>query len=181
MARLMFDSDVPSALADSRCAGCLVATYADLMTPAIVQQFAGRLVVIDRGRGDPMNLATVADIELGCLTITQGAAKIRQWESEQRQLPTAYHDRNDWSAVDAELTGVAHSTWISTLDGTLAPDGKFPQAVQFAGERTLGFHADVSVVWDAGWHPIGPTVTYHQLAGIKAALVSVQAQVAALH
>lgn len=145
-----------------------MATYADLVTPAMLNAYLGRLVAIDRGRGDPLNVATVADIEPGLLTVSEGTAKVKAWAAQHRQFPTAYSDRNDWAAVEAELTGVHHYSWISTLDGTILPDGKRPAVVQAWGEAAIGFHADMSVVWDETWHPIRPAVSWAQLNAMAA-------------
>lgn len=154
MPALLFDSDNPHDLLVPYLAGCRVATYADLMTPDLVKQFGPRLIVIDRGHGDPLGLATVADIEPGLLTVAQGVAKVRQWLNERRPGPAAYHDRADWAAVASGLAGTTARHWVSTLDGTCSPNGQRPAAVQILGEAKLGFHADVSIVWDDTWHPV---------------------------
>lgn len=161
MPALMFDSDNPAVLLSASCEGCRIATYADLLTPAIVAAAGGRLLVIDRGHGDPLNKATIADIEPGLLSVAQGAAKIRQWKGEGRPYPTAYHDRALEGEVTAALSGVPFWTWLATLDNTLHPGGYGAAAVQFAGETALGFHADVSIVWDDRWNPLplGPAAS----------------------
>jgi hypothetical protein len=156
----MFDSDDTTIIAGPHCAGARVATYADLLTPQLASALLGRLAVIDRGHGDPLNMAHIADIEPGLLTVAEGAAKVRQWHAEGRPFPTAYCNRNDWPAVTAALTGVPHSTWIATLDGTLLPDGQRPDIVQAFGEAAVGFHADMSIVWNDGWHPVRPFVDW---------------------
>lgn len=167
MPRIMLDSDQPAVLLEARFADVLIATYADLVTPEIIAAAGPRLVVIDRGAGDPHDLATVADIEPGLLSVAAGAEKIRQWDAEKRPFPTAYHDRADWAAVNEQLTGVAYHHWVATLDGTLVPNGFYMAAVQFQGAAALGFHADISIVWDDSWHPApaGPSPT--QLAQLK--------------
>ena len=160
MPGLLLDTDQPSLLGTLDFGYARLATYADLMTPAIRDTFAGRLIAIDRGQGDPLRLATVADIESGLLTVQEGADKIREWNAEHRAYPTAYHDRAIWAEVEAALAGVPHHTWVSTLDLTLLPDGKRPDVVQFAGETAIGFHADMSVVWNDGWCPVRPAVDW---------------------
>jgi hypothetical protein len=165
----MFDSDDTTIIAGPHCAGARVATYADLMTPALAANLRGRLAVIDRGTGDPMKLAHIADIESGALTVAEGAARVRQWHAEGRTFPTVYCDRNDWPAVTAALTGVPHSTWIATLDGTLLPDGKRPDIVQAFGAAAIGFHADMSIVWNDAWLPVRPAVTWTQVSELYAA------------
>src|SRR5579863_1203531 len=182
MTSLMFDSDNPAVLADAKFAGCRVATYADLLTPEIVAQFAGRLVVIDRGHGDPMNLAHVADIESGAFSVESGAAKIKEWNAEGRGHVGAYVDRSDWSAVLSACLPVKPYTWIATLDGTLDPNGEYPSAVQFDGETAIGLHVDVSIVYDENWVPISQPLdvaTINRLTGLAGSLVSLAGEVQA--
>lgn len=167
MPGLMLDSDNPAVLLEPRFANLRIATYSDLVTPEIIAAAGPRLVVIDRGGADPHGLASVADIEPGCLTIAQAVERIRQWDAERRPFPTAYHDRNDWAAVNKALEGVAYHHWVTTLDGTLVPGGFYMAVVQFAGAAVLGFHADASIIWDDSWHaqPGGPSAA--QLAALK--------------
>lgn len=170
MVGVLFDSDEPAVLLQPFLAGCRVATYADLLNPTLVKEFGPRLIVIDRGHGDPLGLATVADIEPGLLSAAAGAAKVHQWISERRPTPAVYHDRNDWQAVSAALAGAPCRHWVATLDGTADPLGQRPAGVQILGADKLGFHADLSVVWDETWHPLAPTLPaaeaakLHQLA-----------------
>lgn len=175
MAAIMFDSDDPQALLTDHCRGCRVATYADLVTPDLVRQLAGRLVVIDRGQGDPLKLATVADIEQGLLTIEQGADLIAQWTSERRPDPTAYHDRAVWDQVSAACKPLEPWHWVATLDGTADPLGRYPGIVQVLDSAKLGFHADLSIVWDDRWHPVPPGLPgsmQHQLRQLSGALTA---------
>lgn len=167
MAGLMLDSDDPSVLLEPRFSAMRIATYADLITPEIIAAAGPRLTVIDRGHGDPHNLATVADIEPALLTVDQGIAKIRQWLEEGRRGVTAYHDRAQWNEVNQAGAGLEFSHWIATLDGTLVPAGFYMAAVQFAGESLLGFHADMSIVWNDEWHPLPAGPTAAQLASLK--------------
>lgn len=169
MPGLMFDSDDVSLLLSATLAGCRLASYADLVTPQLYTAAAGHMKVIDRGLGDPHGLATIADIEPGCLTVDAGTAKIRQWVSEGRHQPTAYHDRNDWTEVDFKLQGVAHFTWVATLDGEAAPDGRRPDAVQILGEAKVGLHVDMSIVWNDKWFPLPSGPTQAQVNALKAA------------
>lgn len=159
----MFDSDQPAVLTEAITTGCRVATYADLLTPELVRQFTGRLVVIDRGLGDPLDRASVADCEAGALTIAQAAERVRLWHAAGRRWPTVYHDRADWPAVAEACKGLAYWNWVATLDGTLNPDGRRPAVVQFAGASRVGAHTDVSVVWNDSWHPL----PVPQLAGLR--------------
>lgn len=170
----MFDSDDPVLLATPRFAGHRIATYADLVTPRMYAAAAGWMKVIDRGLGDPHGLATIADIEPGCLTVQAGTDKIKQWHAEGRQQPTAYHDRAEWQAVDQALAAVPHFTWIATLDGTCMPDGKTPHAVQILDANKVGLHVDMSVIWDEQWFPVPHAPTIAQAEAIKAAYLQFQ-------
>lgn len=135
---------------------------------------AGRWVAIDRALGDPHNVATVVDIEAHADTIGAARSKLITWNEQRRPFPTAYHDRASWGQVNTDLQGISYSHWVATLDGTLVPDGYYMAAVQFAGEKTLGFHADMSVVWADNWHPIPVHASPVPVAAIKADLAAVQ-------
>lgn len=180
MPRLLLDSDQLSVLTGPDCAGCQIATYADLVTPGLVELAGGRLVVIDRGQGDPLGRATVADIEPGVLSVEAGVVLIRQWLAEGRQGVTAYHDRS----LDTQVTGALGNTecfrWISTLDGTMRPDVPRADVVQFAGAGELGFHADASIVWNPAWQRPSWTTTGSLAGKVKAALDSAVIDVDAL-
>lgn len=180
MPGLMFDSDDPSVLLQSFLSGCRIATYADLVTPAILSEAGARLIVIDRGQGDPHGLATVADIEPGALSVADGTNRIRQWIAEDRPYPTAYHDRDIWAQIDGALGGLPYHHWVATLDSTMSPDGKRPDVVQFAGASAVGFHADVSVVWNDEWRAVPGLPTAAQVAKVKAIANMVTSSLAAL-
>lgn len=154
MPNVMFDSDEPAVLEQVALAGCRVATYADLATPDLVKALGPRCVWIDRGHGDHLGIATVVDIEPGLYTVAAGVAKLLQMIAEKRPQPTAYHDRNDWAAVTAALHGTQVHHWVATLDGTCLPLASRPAAVQILGAKQVGFHADLSIVWDDTWHPV---------------------------
>jgi hypothetical protein len=171
----MFDSDNPAVLADAMFAGCRVATYADLITPALVQQFAGRLLVIDRGHGDPLGMAHIVDCESGAVTAAQCVQKIKAWNTAGRGHIAVYANRSTMPAVLAACLPVRPYQWVATLDGTMNPDGHYPSAVQFAGEDKLGKHVDISVVYDENWFPMPAPVSAQQLANVRhdaAALVT---------
>lgn len=168
MPALMLDSDQPAVLLEARFANLRIATYADLVTAEIVAAAGPRLKVIDRGQGDPLGLATIADIEPQLLTPQQGIDKIRGWLEEKRLQPTAYHDRAQWAEVNQLGAGLDFAHWVATLDGTLVPNGYYMDAVQFAGAAVLGFHADVSIIWSDGWHPLPGGPSPAQLDALKA-------------
>lgn len=158
MPALMLDSDQPAVLLESRFANLRIATYADLVTPEIIAAAGPRLKVIDRGSGDPHGLATIADVERGVLSVAEGVAKVRQWLEEKRPQPTIYHNRSTWEEINKAADGLDYTHWVATLDGTMVPSGYYMAVVQAWGAAALGFHADMSIVWDDGWHrlPGGP-------------------------
>lgn len=177
MALLLVDTDEPAVLASPQFDGCLVATYADILTPEIIAGYGQRLVVIDRGLGDPHHMATVADVEPGALSVAHAAERVREWNAAGVPFPTVYHDR----AIDGEMTAALGTErcfrWIATLDGTLVPDVPRHDVVQFAGAATVGLHADLSIVWNHGWHPqaAGPTAGAVRQVKIIADAISKQA------
>ena len=183
MPQFLFDSDDPAVLElpifnDSR-----VATYADLITPAIVNKFGARLAVIDRGHGDPMNLAHIVDVESGALSIEQGAAKLRQWTAEHRPWPTAYVNRSNRATLKAALGTVDPFWWVATLDGTMNVDDSYTALVQFAGEAAFGLHVDVSIIYHTGWNEFAHITDITTLAKVKSetsSLLSTAQQLAAL-
>jgi len=174
---IMVDSDELDVLLDARLSGLRVATYADLVTPEFLARTGHRLTVIDRGRGDPHACATVADCEPGALSVPESVSRVRHWLADGRHQPTIYHDRATWHDVNTAGAGVPFAHWVSTLDGTLVPSGYYMAAVQFAGAKTLGFHADMSIVWDDHWHapasPAAPGDAAHLRALAGAALAAV--------
>ena len=174
----MFDSDDPAVLEEPIFNDSRVATYADLLTPAIVAKFGRRLAVIDRGHGDPMNRAHIVDVESGALTIAQGAAKIKTWVAEHRPYVTAYVNRSNQPALKAELGTVDPFWWVATLDGTMNVQDSYSSIVQFAGEAAFGLHVDVSIVYHTGWlefvHQVGVD-TVSQLQGSVSQLASAAA------
>lgn len=180
MPGIMFDSDNTAVLVEDRFKGCRIATYADLLTSDLVRQLAGRLVVIDRGHGDPLGLATVADIEPGCLTVAEGADKIRQWTSEHRPGVTGYCDRSEWPEVKAAVADLHPWYWIATLDGTGNPDGEYPAVVQVLGQAQLGLPVDCSIVWDDRWHPMPPGLPGSSLFDLRRMTAALRADAAEL-
>lgn len=177
MTLLMADTDEPAVLASPQFDGMLVATYADILTPEIIAGYGQRLVVLDRGLGDPHHMATVADTEDGALTIAQAVERVREWNAAGVAFPTVYHDRAIDGEVTAALGGERCFRWIATLDGTLVPDVPRYDVVQFAGAATVGLHADLSIVWNGAWHPqaSGPTAGAIRQVKIVADAIAKQA------
>ena len=178
MPQLMFDSDDPAVLEEPIFNDSRVATYADLLTPAIVAKFGRRLAVIDRGHGDPMNRAHIVDVERGVLSIEQGAAKVKGWVAEHRPYVTAYVNRSNRPAMRAALGSIDPFWWEATLDGTMNVQDSYTAMVQFAGEAAFGLHVDVSIVYHTGWlefvHQVGVD-TVGQLQGSVSQLASAAA------
>ncbi len=168
MPSLMFDSDDPSVLAESIFNENRVATYADLLTPALVAKFAGRLVVIDRGHGDPLNLAHVADIEPGALSIDEGVAKVKQWTTEGRRYVTGYVNRSERAAFQAAAAPLTPFVWVATLDGNMDVDDQYTALVQFAPTTSFGLHVDTSIVYHEGWCPLGTMLSVAAVSDLKA-------------
>lgn len=150
MTHIMFDSDDLAVFDNIYIAGATIATYADILTPAFLDAHKGNLRVIDRGHGDPLNVATIADVEDGALTPEQAAAKIKVWQADGRHGCTTYSDRSDLPAVEEACKGLSYYKWVATLDNTTLLVGQ-TTATQVFTATALGFHADMSIVWDENW------------------------------
>lgn len=177
MVGVVFDSDDPNVLKQAALAGCRVATYSDLATPALVSALGARCIWIDRGHGDPLGIASVVDIEPGLYTVANGVAKVQQMIAEKRPTPAVYHDRSDWPAITAALHGTSVRHWVSTLDGTCLPQASMPAAVQILGEKQVGFHADLSIVWDDSWHPVAAPLAAAEVTKLRQLAVPAMAGV----
>jgi len=157
----MLDTDDLAALPGGVRAD-LLAYYADLVhTPADLAALEARwpaVVLIERGLGDPLGLASAIDVEQHA----EGVAAVKPWAAAQgahgvRYL-AVYANRSTMPAVDA--AGWTGYRWYATLDGTAHIDGRpaglAPAAVQCLSAAMLGFHADLSLVFEDGWHPSPP-------------------------
>lgn len=150
--RIMYDSDQLAALRPLHADGNLIATYADLVTPQVVREFGAALAVIDRGRGDPLHLATIGDFEPGALNPATAAA---WWQTHQgRGDLTVYANRADMPTV-LKVLGPARPAWRwwATLDGTMHAPGNPGAMVQFAGASMTGRHADATIIYHPNWSP----------------------------
>lgn len=156
--RTMIDTDNLAAL-DGHFE--LLATYADLIRSeeelkALRAKYPhSTLIFIDRGLGDPLDIATVADVEPGCLTVADLPGWVARKKAAGKKHLTGYCDRADLPAVLAiERHGLYH--WVATLDGTAFIGGfrplHGPAVVQILGAAKLGIHADLSLVLEDGWH-----------------------------
>lgn len=164
MIRVAFDSDVlgdlPAGLAP------VLMTYSDLVpTHTALNELSDKhphseIVLIDRNAGDPLGLASVADVEPGCLTAAQLPGWFERKTKNKIEYLTVYSDRADLPAIDDALRGTGHEShwrWVATLDGTVDITGlkplHRPAVVQILGAARLGIHADMSLVLEPGWHP----------------------------
>ena len=159
MIRVMLDSDV---LADLDGHAELLATYSDLIhNAADLEALKARhpdseIVLIDRGTGDPTGEATVIDIETGAFGVDHVPGWVREKKIAGKKYLTGYCDRDNLPGVQAiEGQGIWH--WVATDDGTCHIQGfrplHGPAVVQILGEGALGVHADLSLVFEDGWHP----------------------------
>lgn len=140
----------------------LLATYADLVTSQLqLDQLRRRfpdseLVFFDRGLGDPLDIATIADVEPLAMTIGQLPGWTARKRAAGKRYLTGYCDRNDLAAVQAIMGhGLYHG--VATLDGTCHVGGfqplHGPAFVQILGSDHTGIHANLSLVLEDGWHP----------------------------
>jgi len=148
----MYDSDQLAVLRALHADGAaLVASYADLITPADVQHFGGALAVIDRGLGDPHHLATIGDFEPGAL---RAAGAAQWWDDHQgRGELTVYASRSYMPNVLRNLGPHRPAwRWWATLDGTMRVNGSRAM-VQFANVIMTGVHADATIIYHSRWKP----------------------------
>jgi hypothetical protein len=134
------------------------ATYADLITgrhqladlrARLSETF---LLFIDRGLGDPLQLATIADCEAGALRPGDLPAKISEWHGQGKKYVTVYSDLADIDEVKDATRGLSYWHWVAWF-GHLTVPGHNPAAVQFANDTSLDARVDLSLVWHPGWHP----------------------------
>ncbi len=126
MIRVLLDSDNPGVFP----AGAqMVATYSDLATPALRDRLNAAhdtVIWIDRGRGDPLHLATVIDVE----DHLHAPGDAPGWYDRRRQAGahnlTVYCTRNGLPGVNAAMGNRSFFRWIATLDGTLHIKGFSP-------------------------------------------------------
>ena len=155
--RVMLDTDTPLML---KPLAAILATYADLIDAAQLAQLEvawGQVVLIDRGLGDPLGKASVIDVEAHA----RGAAAVPGWYDAKHAAgvkhPTVYADRSTMPAVDTAAGARPISRWYATLDGTAFGPGHTPgiapAAIQILGAAQLGYHADLSLVFEDGWNP----------------------------
>lgn len=155
--RVMLDTDELSAL-DGHCE--LLATYSDLVpNPAELRaKFPNsKLLLIDRGSGDPSGEASILDVETGAASIADIPGWLDRKHAAKVEFPTLYVNRSNIAQADAAAGNRPHYHWVATLDGT-AFIGRFralhgPAAIQILGSADLGAHDDLSLVFEDGWNP----------------------------
>lgn len=191
MHRIMYDTDRPLTLTHSNIRGELLATYADLFAGPSGLEFLTELraawpvvVLIDRGLGDPANLATVIDIERG----THKPADAPGWYDRRHAAGakdlTVYANRSNLAAVNAAMGGRSYFRWIATDDGTahVPPftPGIAPAAIQVLTSFELGFHADMSIVFEPWWHrsPAPADAGRQWVAGALATMLAIEQSMA---
>lgn len=150
LASLLVCSDRPAELADPLFDHCLVATYADRITRQVAEQFAGRLLSIDRNAGDPLDMASVVDFTPGAYKLAAGVDRLFQFMGQGRPYVTAYVDHRDWAELKAAVGSRLPRYWVITGRGVLTPSGFYPSAVQFTGPAGIGSRVGVSIVYDTG-------------------------------
>jgi hypothetical protein len=150
----MFDSDNPEVLAQMHHDGEaeLVATYADLVTKDLWSTLGKDLLVIDRGQGDPHDLARAGDFERGALKPADAPG---WWDAHHdRGDLTVYADRSTMPALIRALGPHRPAwRWWATLDGTMRIPRNPGAMVQFAGTAQTGFHADATIIYNPRWRP----------------------------
>lgn len=157
MIRTMLDSDQLPQLTQRADIG---AYYADLLTPTLETQLRAvwpSLVIFDRGQGDPLGVANAFDVERGTLTVAQAVAAYDRQAAKNIPHLACYASRDTWPALAAALGSRHYARIYATLDGTADipgfTPGEGPAAVQCLGAGMLGFHADLSLVFEDSWQP----------------------------
>ena len=157
MIRFMEDSDKLTALTGH---SELLATYADLIhdRQTFEAQFPHSAVIyIDRGLGDPGNIASVFDVEAKAHIPGQAPGWFDRKHASGVEYLTIYCNRSNIAAVNKAMERRNFYRWVATLDGTTALTGfdplHAPAAVQCLSSKMLGVHADGSLVLEDSWHP----------------------------
>lgn len=162
MIRTAADSDQIGALIPLDGRVDFIMTYADLVRDTadlneLRAEFKhSELVFVDRNLGDPLDLATIIDVEPGAYSADQIPGWIHRKKAAGKEYLTGYCDRSHLAAVQAIAR---HQIWhfIATLDGTMHLSGwqpmRGPALIQILGEQQLGVHADFTVILEDKWRP----------------------------
>lgn len=171
MIRVMADSDDFASLPHNVP---IIGTYADLITSqaALDTLRAGHpgqeLVFFDRGLGDPLGLATIIDVETGSHSVPDVPGWLDRKTLQGALNLTVYSDREQVNAIDHVLGDRRPYRMVATLDGTLFIGGYQalgqPAIVQFASSQLAGVHADISLVYEDGWHHAAGSVNMAAVA-----------------
>jgi hypothetical protein len=162
MIRPMLDTDQPPLmLAKAFPRTPLAATYADLVDAPMLGKLAAagweQVILIDRGLGDLTGRASIIDVEAKART----PADVPKWYDEQHgkgiRYLTTYCNQTTLPAVDAAMGDREFWRWVARLDGVCwipgHQPGHAPAAIQTTNAAWLGFHADLSLVFEDNWHP----------------------------
>lgn len=169
MIRIAIDSDklgdLPAGVAP------LLLTYADLVpTRQLLAELedhhrGSQIVLMDRGLGDPLNLASEADVETAALQPGHLPTWFDRKTKDRIAFLTVYCNQVTLPAVEAALRGTPYqSHWrhVARLDGIWDVPGfralYRPALVQVVSSAMLGIHADGSIVLNPGWHPAAQSV-----------------------
>lgn len=153
MWRLMCDSDQAADLVECP----FVTAYADkITTPAACAALEARfprskVLYIDRGLGDPLDLATIGDFEPGALTKADARPWVKARLAAGKRFTTAYSDQDWLPDLITALDGLPYWHWIAD-PGALTVPGHPAATVQVMFAPPKGPHIDLSVVKnDAYW------------------------------
>lgn len=159
---MLFESEDPLLLANPFFAGDLVATYADVLTPQLCEQFAGRLLVIDRGLGDPLSAAHVADIGPGAYSLERGVELMRGWILAGRRMVTAHVSGVPMWSVAQLLAPLDAYYWVSCAGDATSPAGyQQPDAARIGcwwlskGVGVSAVYSRMLHAFDLGIYPVG--------------------------
>lgn len=154
---LLVVSDDTALLAHARFERCLVATYADLFTPELVERFPDRLLALDRGRGDPLECACVAYMAPGGLSIADGIDRLREWQDAGKVGTVAYVPRHLSYEHTAVLTGLKPLWWTARGRYWAGPDGRRAAIADLPGRSKPAGRVRLAAVMDAGLRALAST------------------------
>lgn len=156
---LLVVSDDTELLGHARFERCLVATYADLLTPALIERFPDRLLVLDRGRGDPLGCACVAFMAPGGLSLADGIDRLREWDAAGKVGTVAYVPRHLSYEHAAVLTGLKPLWWTARGRNWAGPDGQQAAIADLPGRSRPAGRVRLAAVMDTGLRALTSTPT----------------------
>lgn len=159
MIRTAIDSDRLDIIMACNGLAPILLTYSDLVPVFEVLQSKlthSKLVLIDRGLGDPSGQASVADIETGLMKPADFPGWLDKKHAAGIDDLTSYCNRSTLPEVDNAAAGKTFYRWVATLDGTCSISGfpslRGPAAVQILPAASVGIHADLSLVFEDQWN-----------------------------